>query len=83
MAQAIKNKEIRKNCIDVENVIMECLYQSKSADHICLEEPVESLWTNKEKQKFMAINNTKLYQEVIPINQIDQRVVYRNFMLKY
>jgi hypothetical protein len=83
MAQAIRNKEVRKICIDVEKVIMDCLCDPKIDESTCLEMLVDSIELNTEDKKNTSYKHAKYHQELIPINLIDQRVVYRNYMLKY
>ncbi|MFX1389851.1 MAG: hypothetical protein ACFE9Z_07320 [Promethearchaeota archaeon] len=83
MAQAIKNKDVRKNCVDVEKVIFEILSEVERKEILDLEEPAEILELSKEITKLVSNYNGRYHQELIPINKIDQRVVYRNYMLKY
>lgn len=83
MAQAVRNKELGKICIDVEKVIMDCLCDPEVDDSICLEMLVDSIELSREDQKSTSYKHAKYHQELIPINLIDQRVVYRNFMVKY
>jgi hypothetical protein len=81
MAQAIRNKDVRKNCVDVERVIMDFLSESERKDILDIEEPVQTIKLKKEVVKLLSNYNAKYHQELIPINQIDQRVIYRNYLL--
>jgi len=83
MAQAIKNKDVRKNCIDVEKALMECLSEPERENILEVAEPVKSINLNKEVLKISSKYNAKKHQELIPINQVNEKVVFRNFMLKY
>ena len=83
MAQAIKNKDVRKNCVDVEDVVIECLSEAQNKEILELGEPGESLSLRKEILKLSSKNNAKYYQELIPIKRVDQRVNYRNYILNY
>jgi len=82
MAQAARNKDVRKNCVDVEKVIMECLSEAQRKGILEVVEPVESLSLRKEILKLSSKYNAKYHQELIPINRVDQRVIYRNYLVK-
>lgn len=41
MAQAIRNKDVRKNCVDVEKVILECLPEPERDENGKNIEPVK------------------------------------------
>lgn len=79
MAQAIRKKDVRKNCLDVEKVIMECLSEPKREIIQISVEPVKSRKLGNKLLKFASKNNAKYHQELIPINQVNQKLVYRNY----
>jgi hypothetical protein len=79
MAQAIKNKDVRKNCVDVEKVIMECLLEPEREDNLRKLEPVEIKKLSKELSKYTLRNNALYNQEIIPINRVKQNLVYKNY----
>ncbi|MFX1363638.1 MAG: hypothetical protein ACFFCE_09490 [Promethearchaeota archaeon] len=79
MAQVKRNKDIRKNCVDVERVIIECLECSKREDIIEIMEPSQSNKLNKKLLKSYSKHNAKFHQELIPIEQIKYKFIYRNF----
>lgn len=79
MAQAIRNKDVRKNCVDVEKVIMECLSEPKREIIQIPVEPVKSRKLGNKLLKFVSKNNAKYHQELILINQVNQKLVYRNY----
>ena len=81
MAQAIRNKDVRKNCVDVEKVIMECLSETQRKEILEIVEPVESLSLRKEILKLSSKHNAKYHQELIPVKRVDQRVIYRNYLV--
>jgi hypothetical protein len=67
MAQAIRNKDVRKNCIDVEKVVIECLEEPKR----------DNIHTIVDQIK--RFDYAKFHQEFIPINQVKQKFVYKNY----
>ncbi|NVM38161.1 MAG: hypothetical protein HWN81_21385 [Candidatus Lokiarchaeota archaeon] len=79
MAQAIKNKDVRKNCVDVEQVIIESLAEPKREDIEVILEPNQSIKLNKKLLKFHNKNNAKYYQELIPIERVKYKLTYRNY----
>jgi hypothetical protein len=69
MAQAIRNKDVRKNCVDVEKVVMECL-----------EEPErDNIHTIVDQIELKRFDYAKFHQEYIPINRVKQQLVYKNY----
>jgi hypothetical protein len=81
MAQAISKKNVRKNCVDVEQVVNGLLSESEREAILINVEPVKSIKFNKEVLKFTSNYNVNYYKELIPINQIRQNLVYRNYGL--
>ena len=81
MAQAIKNKDVRKNCVDVEQVIMECLTKPVREDISIISEPNQSNKLNKKLLKSLSEYNAKYQQELNPINRVKQNLVYKNFAI--
>ncbi|MFX1552000.1 MAG: hypothetical protein ACFFB9_16745 [Promethearchaeota archaeon] len=79
MAQAIKNKDVRKNCVDVDKVIMEYVIEIEKNDILALGEPVESLEFSKDIEKLTSNQNAVYHQGLIPINQVHQNLVYKNY----
>ncbi|MFX0005085.1 MAG: hypothetical protein ACFFAA_10835 [Promethearchaeota archaeon] len=79
MAQAIKNKDVRKNCVDVDKIIMECITEMEENDILALGEPVESLEFSKDIKNLTSNQNAVYHQELISINQVHQNLVYKNF----
>jgi len=79
MAQAIRNKDVRRNCIDVERVIMECLSEPEIKIHHKIQELNNSIKLSKELLEYSSKSNAKYHQELIPINQIHQKLIYRNY----
>jgi hypothetical protein len=78
MAQAIKKKDVRKNCIDVEKVIMECLSEPDRYQKGKNTEPVEIKKLSKELSKFQK-KNAHYNHELIPINRVKENLVNKNF----
>lgn len=81
MAQAVKNKDVRKNCVDVEKVIIQCLSDFENKDTIKISEPINSKKLNKELLNFRSEYNTKFAQELSNINQVKQTLVYKNYAI--
>ncbi len=81
MAQAIKDKVVRKNCVDVEKVIEECLSEPESKDIIKTSEPMTFKKLNKELLKFRSEYNTKYLQELNDINRVKQNLVYKSYAI--
>ena len=79
MAQAIKDKDVRKNCVDVEKVIMECLSEPESEDALKTMEPGNTKKLNKELLRFRSDYNAKYGQELTDINRVKQNLVYKNY----
>ncbi|MFX1310614.1 MAG: hypothetical protein ACFE9M_12885 [Promethearchaeota archaeon] len=79
MAQAVRNKDVRKNCIDVERVIMECLSGPEREEIHLIIEPAKSIKLSKEVLKYSSKYNAKYNQELIPINRVYQKMYYRNY----
>ena len=81
MAQAIKNKDVRKNCVDVEQVIMECLAKPVREDISIISEPNQSNKLNRKLLKSLLEYNANYQQELNPINRVKQNLVYKNFAI--
>ena len=79
MAQAKPKKDVRKNCIDVEKVVMECLSEPERDEFQIIPELVKLKKVNKKLLKFISLNNAKYHQELISINQVKQKLVYGNY----
>ena len=79
MAQAIKDKDVRKNCVDVEKVIEDYFHDGKSKDIGMKSEPVNYKKLNKELSRFRSEYNAKYSQELNDINRVKQNLVYRNY----
>ncbi len=79
MAQVKRNKDVRKNCVDVEKVINDLLESSKREDVIEVKEPSQPSELNKKLSKFYSKYNAKFHQELIPIEKIKYKYIYRNF----
>jgi len=76
MAQAIMNKDIRKNCIDVEKVIKECFSESQMEEIQVKTEPINIKKLSKKLIKWFSNYNAKNHQELITLNQVKQRLYY-------
>ena len=81
MAQAIKDKDVRKNCVDVEKVIMEGLSGPERKDTLKTPEPMDSKKLSKEFLKFISKYNGNYEQELNPINRVKQNLVYKNYAI--
>ncbi|MCK4779453.1 MAG: hypothetical protein KAT57_04665 [Candidatus Lokiarchaeota archaeon] len=81
MAQAIKNKDVRKNCVDVEQVIMECLTKPEREDIREKAGPIPSSELSKKLLKFNFKNNAKYHQELIPFERVKYKLTYRNYAI--
>ena len=79
MAQAIKDKDVRKNCIDVEKVIRECISEPESKKIMKISEPVNSKELNKKLLKVRSEYNAKYTQELKDISRIKQDLVFMNY----
>jgi len=79
MAQAIMNKNVRKNCVNVENVFMECISESKSKDYKGFEVIIKSRELSKESETLSSNYNAKMHQELVSINYFRQNLVYKNY----
>jgi len=78
MAQAIKSKDVRKNCINVEQVIIECLKEPEREEINVISEPIQSKKLNKKILKFTSEYNGNYLQELVPINRVKQNLAYKN-----
>lgn len=85
MAQAIKNKDVRKNCVDVEHIITEGLTKPEREEIRELAEPnqssLKSSELNKKLLKFHSKYNAKYHQELIPIERVKYKLTYRNYAI--
>ncbi|MFX1419374.1 MAG: hypothetical protein ACFE9N_10680 [Promethearchaeota archaeon] len=79
MAQAIKNKDVRKNCVDVERVIMEFVPEPEREDIHIKPEPIQSKKLSKELLKFISEYNANYNQELLLLDRVKQNIVYRNY----
>ena len=79
MAQAIKDKDVRKNCIDVEKVIRECVAEHERKKITKISEPVNSKELNKKLLKVRSEYNAKYTQELKDISRIKQDLVFMNY----
>jgi len=77
MAQAIRNKDVRKNCVDVEKVIMECLCEPEREINTIKQEPVKIKKLSKELSKSILRNNANYHREFNHINRVNQNLVYK------
>ncbi|MFX1243017.1 MAG: hypothetical protein ACFFA7_17360 [Promethearchaeota archaeon] len=79
MAQATRNKDVRKNCIDVEKVILEYLREPERDEIGRNIEPVkiEKLRNefSKSKRHMNSLNST----ELLYIDQVKQNLVFKNY----
>jgi hypothetical protein len=81
MAQAIRNKEVRKNCIDVEKVILECYQEperdefGKNIEPVKIEKPRNEF--SKSKKHINSLNSEKL----LYIDQVKQNLVFKNYTI--
>ena len=81
MAQAIKNKDVRRNCVDVEQVIMGCLAEPEREDIKVISEPSQSNKLSKKLLKSILKVNANYMQELNPINRVKQNLVYKNYAI--
>jgi len=81
MAQAIGNNDIRKNCVDVEKVIMECFCEPEREETLKKSEPVNSKKLSKVLLKFISKYNANYEQELNPISRVKQNLVYKNYAI--
>ncbi|MFX1469093.1 MAG: hypothetical protein ACFFB8_10555 [Promethearchaeota archaeon] len=81
MAQAVRNKNVRKNCIDVEEVIRECLCDTERENIQRLEESLEEKKPGKKISRLISKYNGIYHQELIPLNQVKQKSVYRVYAI--
>lgn len=79
MAQAIRKIDVRKNCIDVEKVIMEYLSEPEIKKIILIVKSDNSTKLSKELLNYTSEFNAKCHQELIPINRVHQKSTYRNY----
>ena len=79
MAQATKIKDVRKNCVDVERVLMECLSEPEREVILKRPEPIQSKKLSKELLKFVSEYNAKYHQELLLLDRVKQNLVYRNY----
>jgi len=78
MAQAIKNKDVRKNCVDVERVIIELVSEPEREVILKKPEPIQSKKLSKELSRFVSKYNVKYNQELLLLDRVKQKLVYRN-----
>ncbi len=81
MAQAIKSKDVRKNCVNVEQVIMECLTKPEREEIREKAGPIQSSELSKKLLKFNSKYNAKYHQELIPFERVKYKLTYRNYAI--
>lgn len=81
MAQAIKSKDVRINCADVEQVIMECLTKPEREEIREIAESNQSSELNKKLLNFSSKYNAKCHQELIPFERVKYKLTYRNYAI--
>ena len=81
MAQAIKNKDVRINCVDVEQVIMECLAEPEREDIQVISEPNQSNKLNKKLINITSKYNANYHRELIPIERVKYKLTYINYVV--
>ncbi|MFX1380482.1 MAG: hypothetical protein ACFFA4_15460 [Promethearchaeota archaeon] len=79
MAQATTNKDVRKNCVDVEQVIKDCLIEANKDFYIMQREPVNAGKLYREFSKSKIRNNANYNSELVHIDRIKQNLVYKNY----
>ncbi|MFX0036027.1 MAG: hypothetical protein ACFE9I_10355 [Candidatus Hermodarchaeota archaeon] len=81
MAQAVINKDVRKNCVDVEEVIKKCLSDVERGDIQRLEEPLEEKKLSNNISRLISKYNGIYHRDLIPINRVKQKSVYRVYAI--
>lgn len=79
MAQALRNKDVKKNCVDVEKVLMEFDSEPEREDIKRKLEPVNVKKPNKNLLRLKSNYKANYIRELKPINQVKQNLVYKNF----
>ena len=79
MAQAKRSKDVRINCVDVEQVIMECLTKPERETTQEIAGPNQSSELNKKLLNFSSEYNAKFHQELIPFERVKYKLTYRNY----
>ena len=79
MAQAIRNKGVRKNCVDVEQIIMESLTKPEREEILEIAEPIQFSKLSKKLLKYVLKYNAKYHQELIPFERVRYKLTYRNY----
>lgn len=79
MAQATRNKDVRKNCVDVEKVILECLQEPERKENGIIVEPVKIKKLRNEFIKSKKHLNSLNSRELLYINRVKQNLVYKNY----
>jgi len=75
MAQAIKSKDVRKNCVNVEHVIIECLTKPEREEIRKKVGPIQSSELSKK------LLNAKYHEELIPFERVKYKLTYRNYAI--
>ena len=83
MAQAIKNKCIGKNCIDIEKIILELNSEPVAQEIQRIPEPSEGKKFNRKLRSFLSKNDAKYNPELKDINQVKQNLVYKTYLINY
>ncbi|MFW9969253.1 MAG: hypothetical protein ACFFDF_03570 [Candidatus Odinarchaeota archaeon] len=78
MAQAVKKENVGKNCIDVEKIIMESLSVLEREDDTLEREPMKIRKLSKELSHYASQNNSSYNHGLVHINQLKQKLVYRD-----
>ncbi len=81
MAQAVINKDVRKNCVDVEEVIKKCLSDVERGDIQRLEESLEEKKLSNNISRLISKYNGIYHRDLIPINRVKQKSVYRVYAI--
>ncbi|MFW9999630.1 MAG: hypothetical protein ACFE9Q_00235 [Candidatus Hodarchaeota archaeon] len=79
MAQAIMNKDVRKNCVNVEKIIEACLSESEVQEFQVKAEPINVIKLSKKLMNSVSNYNAKYHQELINLNQITQKLDYGSY----
>jgi len=79
MAQAIRNKDVRKNCVDVEKVILEYLQEPERNENGKNIELVKIKKLRNEFSKSKKHLNSLNSRELLYIDQVKQNLVFKNY----
>ncbi|MDX1798928.1 MAG: hypothetical protein R3255_09800 [Candidatus Lokiarchaeia archaeon] len=79
MAQATRSKDVRKNCIDVEKVILECFQETERNE---IGENIEPMKIEKPRDEFSKSKkhiNSLNSKGLLYIDQVKQNLVFKNY----